>query len=175
MAETKYEYELVGTGDAIGEVRRRVLVRNDCSILKVKRMSDTAILPTRGSERAAGIDLYADIHEPFITIAPFQTKIVGSGIACEFPEGFWGMVVPRSSIGIKRGISLANNVGIIDNDFIGEIKLGLYNHTEHDVIVERGERIAQMILLPYYIYNIVEVNELSDTERGEGGFGSTGK
>lgn len=143
--------------------------------LKIKRVTDTAILPTRGSKYAAGIDLYADIHVPFITIAPHQTKVIGSGVACEFPEGYWGMVVPRSSIGIKRGLSLANNSGVIDYDYRGEIKLAFVNHTEHDVILERGERVAQMILLPYFLYDVVEVGELSETERGEGGIGSTGK
>ena len=141
MSETRYRFVPIS-----GNTGHMVFEQNDFSTLKVKRMSDTAILPTRGSEKAAGIDLYADIHEPFITIAPFQTKIVGSGIACEFPEGYWGMVVPRSSIGIKRGINLANGSAVIDEDFRGEIKLALYNHTDHDVIVERGERVAQMIL-----------------------------
>ena len=143
--------------------------------LKIKRMSDTAILPTRGSKYAAGIDLYADIHEPFITIAPHQTKIIDSGIACEFPEGYFGLVLPRSSIGIKRGLSLANNSGVIDADFRDSIKLAFVNHTDHDVILERGERVAQMILLPYILYNIEETDSLSETERGEGGIGSTGK
>ena len=143
--------------------------------LKVKRMSDTAILPTRGSKYAAGIDLYADIREPFITIAPHQTKVIDSGIACEFPEGYFGLVLPRSSIGIKRGLSLAQGSAVIDEDFVGEIKLAFLNHTDHDVILERGERVAQMILLPYFLYNIEETDKLKDTERGDNGIGSTGR
>ena len=143
--------------------------------LKIKKMSDTAILPTRGSEKAAGIDLYADIHEPFIMILPGETKIIGSGIACEFPDGFWGMVVPRSSVGIKRHLTLPNNVGVIDNDYRNEIMMAFTNVGEQPQMIERGERLAQMVLLPYYLFNIVETNTLSDTERGEGGIGSTGK
>lgn len=164
MAETRYNGFPV-----------RGLIQNDYSVLKVKRVSDTAILPTRGSEKAAGIDLYADIHEPFITIAPQQTKVISSGIACEFPEGYWGALIPRSSTGIKKGLSLANNLGCIDEDFRGPIMMAFYNHTDHSVIIERGEKVAQLILLPYYLYDVVEVDELSETKRGEGGIGSTGK
>ncbi len=143
--------------------------------LKVKKVSDTAILPKRGTAYSAGIDLYADIHEPFVMILPGETKIIGSGIACEFPDGFWGMVVPRSSVGIKRHLTLPNNVGVIDNDYRNEIMMAFTNVGEQPQMIERGERLAQMILLPYYLFNIVETDTLSDTERGQGGIGSTGK
>ena len=171
MSETRYElYSINDEGTS-----RSVLVKNDHSTLKIKRVSDTAILPTRGSKKAAGIDLYADIHEPFVAIAPHQTKVIGSGIACEFPEGYWGALVPRSSIGIKRGLSLANNLGVLDEDYTAEILMAFYNHTDSPQIIERGERVAQIILLPYYLYDVVEVDEIRQTERGEGGIGSTGR
>ena len=170
MSETRYRFVPIS-----GNTGHMVFEQNDFSTLKVKRMSDTAILPTRGSEKAAGIDLYADIHEPFIMILPGETKIIGSGIACEFPDGFWGMVVPRSSVGIKRHLTLPNNVGVIDNDYRNEIMMAFTNVGEQPQMIERGERLAQMVLLPYYLFNIVETDTLSDTERGEGGIGSTGK
>lgn len=143
-------------------------------VLKVKRLTETATLPTFGSEKSAGIDLYADIQES-ITLNPGDSVILGSGIACEFPSGYWGMVVPRSSIGIKRGLSLSNDIGVIDEDYIGEIKLSFYNHGKCAATIEPNERVAQMILLPYYQYSIIEVDELNMTERGENGIGSSGK
>ena len=170
MAETRYKKVWMSE-----DTYKLELVQNECCVLKVKRVSDTAILPTRGSEKAAGIDLYADIHEPFVMILPGETKIFGSGIACEFPEGYWGMVVPRSSVGIKRHLKLANSVGVIDNDFRNEMMMAFTNVGDQPQMIERGERLAQMVLLPYYIYDIVEVDTLSETERGEGGIGSTGK
>lgn len=169
MAETKYEFIPI-----YGNQGKNVLVQNDYSVLKIKKMKDNAILPTRGSEQAAGIDLYACIDAP-ITIEPGQTVMFSSGIACEFPEGFWGMVVPRSSVGIKRHLTLPNNVGVIDNDYRNEIFIAFTNVGDKPEVVNPGERVAQMILLPYYTYNIVEAQELSSTERGEGGIGSTGK
>ena len=141
--------------------------------LKIKKMNENAILPTRGSEKAAGIDLYACVDEP-ITIFPRQTVMFGSGIACEFPEGFWGMVVPRSSVGIKRHLNIPQGAAVIDEDYTGEIKLAFYNHSDRTQIIKPGERVAQMILLPYYLFNIVETDTLSETERGTGGIGSTG-
>ena len=145
------------------------------TVLKVKRVSETAKLPTRGSEKAAGIDLYADIYEPFIMILPGETKVFGSGIACEFPKGYWGMIVPRSSIGIKRHLNIPQGAAVIDEDYTSEIKLAFYNHGQQPAMIERGERVAQMVLLPYYLYDVVEVDEIRETERGSGGIGSTGK
>lgn len=170
MSETRYNKVWVSE-----DSYKLELVQNECCVLKVKRVSDTAILPTRGSEKAAGIDLYADIHEPFVMILPGETKMFGSGIACEFPEGYWGMVVPRSSVGIKRHLNIPQGCAVIDQDYTGEIKLAFHNHGDQPQMIERGERLAQMVLLPYYIYDIVEVDTLSETERGEGGIGSTGR
>ena len=143
--------------------------------LKAKKMKDNAILPTRGSERAAGIDLYANLDRDYIVIAPGETRMFGSGIACDFPEGYWGMVVPRSSVGIKRHLTLPNNIGVIDNDYKNEIMIAFTNIGETNQIIENGERVAQMILMPYVLYDVIEVDELQETKRGLGGIGSTGK
>lgn len=142
--------------------------------LKVKKMRDNAVIPTRGSKEAAGIDLYACLDEA-IGIEPGQTVTFSTGIACEFPKGYFGMVCVRSSIGFKRELGLINQIGIIDEDYRNEIKVGLHNYGCNTQIIEPNERIAQMILLPYALYNIVETDTLSKTERGEGGIGSTGR
>ena len=142
--------------------------------LKVKRLKDNAKLPTRGSKKAAAVDLYACIDNK-IEVAPGGTAIIPSGIACEIPEGYFGAIVPRSSVGIKRHLSLANNMGVIDEDYRGEIMMAFVNHGSQIETIEPGERLSQMILLPYVLIDIEETNELSDTERGEGGIGSTGK
>lgn len=166
--------------------------------LKVKKMRDTAILPTFGSAEAAGVDLYACIagvksftvidgrgrkkeeklnglHAKKIWISPGETVLIPSGIACDFPDGYFGQMVPRSSVGTKRGLTFANTLGVIDFDYKGEMFMAFKNVGEKSQLIEHGERLAQLILLPYIHYNIVETDELSTTERGEGGFGSTGK
>lgn len=142
--------------------------------LKIKKVRDNAIIPTRGSEKAAGIDLYACIAEP-ITIVTDGSAIIPTGIACDFPEGYFGGIVPRSSVGIKRHLSLMNNFGVIDEDYNGEIMMAFHNFGNKPQVINPGERLAQMILLPYVIYNIIETDTLTESERGEGGFGSTGK
>ena len=142
--------------------------------LKVKKMRDNSILPTRGDSKAAGIDLYACIDKP-VTILPNATVMIPSGIACEFPEGYFGLMLPRSSVGVKRKLTLANTAGVIDESFRGEIMMAFKNNGDVYQTIEPGERLAQLILLPYFTYNIVETDSLSTTERGEGGFGSTGK
>ena len=137
-------------------------------------MRDNAILPTRGSEKAAGVDLYACIPNEII-LPPGKSTLIPTGIACEFPEGYFGAIVERSSTGIKRHLILSNCFGVGDEDYRGEIMMGFTNIGEDDQIIYPGERLGQMILLPYVIYDIVETDTLSDTKRGEGGFGSTGK
>jgi len=141
--------------------------------LKVKKMRDNSILPTRGDSKAAGIDLYACIDKP-VTILPNATVMIPSGIACEFPEGYFGLMLPRSSVGVKRKLTLANTAGVIDESFRGEIMMAFKNNGDVYQTIEPGERLAQLILLPYFTYNIVETDSLSTTERGDGGFGSTG-
>ena len=142
--------------------------------LKVKKVRDNAILPTRGSEKAAGIDLYACIDEP-VFISGGESKLIPTGIACEFPKGYFGGIVPRSSVGIRRGLMLSNNFGICDEDYRGEIMMSFTKVGVGLSEIKPGERLAQMVLLPYVLFDIEETDTLSETKRGEGGFGSTGK
>ena len=141
--------------------------------IKVKKMNSNATLPTRGSEEAAGIDLYACIDNP-ITIQPHDSVTFNSGVAFELPKGYFGAVVPRSSIGIKKHLRLCNDVGVIDFDYKGSVLMAFHNDSAYPQTINPGDRIAQMVLLPYVTFPIEEVEELTDTERGEGGIGSTG-
>ena len=142
--------------------------------IKVKKLNNLAKLPTRGSEYAAGYDLYAATNE-IIDIAPHSTIKIGTGLSFELPEGTFAAIYPRSGIATKRGLRPANCVGVCDSDYRGEYIIALHNDTDEMQSVEPGERIAQMILLPYIEMKFNEVNELSDTERGEGGFGGSGR
>ena len=146
-------------------------------VLRVKRLTETATLPTLGDAESAGIDIYADLWEENseVIVFPRSKAMIRSGIACEFPEGYFGLVLPRSSVGIKRNLMLSNNAGVIDNSYRGEIVMQFINTSDQDQIIKHGDRLAQMILLPYVHYDVVETEELSDTERGEGGIGSTGR
>lgn len=146
--------------------------------INVKRLSNDAILPTYGTEYAAGLDLYAYL-ENITEIHAGQTKLIHTGIAIEIPEGYVGLIFPRSGLATKRNLSLANCVGVIDADYRGEIMVAIRNHSlpseEFSTqYIENGERIAQMIIMPYTYASLNEVEELSETKRGEGGFGSTG-
>lgn len=141
--------------------------------INFKRLNNLATIPTRGSDNAAGYDLYAatdyEIHIP-----PHETVKIGTGLCFELPEGTFAGIFPRSGIASKRGLRLANCVGVCDSDYRGEYLVVLRNDTDSPQVIQPKERIAQMILLPYIPMEFKEVNELSDTERGEGGFGSTG-
>ena len=150
---------------------RGVLVRDT---IAVKKISPKAILPTYGSAEAAGADLYACLEEP-VTIGPGETAWIPTGIAMEVPKGCAGLIYARSSMGVKRGLAPANKVGVIDSDYRGEIRVVLLNHGKEPQTVSHGERVAQMIITPVVTPAYVEVPELSDTDRGTGGFGSTGK
>lgn len=142
--------------------------------LKVKRLTDTAVLPKYSSLSAAGADLCADTKEN-IVIAPGQTVFVKTGLSLEIPEGYVGLIYARSSSACKRGLAPANKVGVIDSDYRGEIMVALLNHSDKAQTVEPNERIAQIVITPYLAVDFVETDDLSDTERGGGGFGSTGK
>ena len=139
--------------------------------LKVK-LTDGAPLPRHAKPGDAGLDLTA---RDSVSIAPFETVMVGTGVAAEIPEGCFGMVAPRSSVASKRGITLANSPSIIDSGYRGEIKLPLHNITSKMQRVEKGERVAQMVVMRHETVRCVEVDELSCTERGSDGFGSTGR
>ena len=144
------------------------------STIRVKKLSPKAILPTYGSVEAAGADLYACLEEP-ITIQPGETVWIPTGLALEVPKGCAGLIYARSSMGVKRGLAPANKVGVIDSDYRGEIRVVLLNHGKLPQTVEHGERVAQMLITPMLQLAYEEAAELDDTERGQGGFGSTGK
>ena len=142
--------------------------------INIKKLNDNAVIPTYGSEFSAGADLYALADEP-IVIAPRETVLVHTGVAMEIPTGYVGLVFARSGLATKRALAPANKVGVIDSDYRGEIMVALHNHGSEPKTVENGERIAQIVLVPYISADFNEVDELSDTVRGEGGFGSTGR
>lgn len=141
--------------------------------VKVKKLVNSAIIPTFGSVESAGGDLYNAGED--ITVEPSQTVFVGTGLAVEIPIGYVGLVYARSGLATKSGLAPANKVGVIDSDYRGEIKVALFNHSKETRTVLKGERIAQMVITPYLKVEYEEVEELSSTQRGEGGFGSTGK
>ena len=138
----------------------------------VKKLSDHAHLPVYGSPYAAGADLYACEG---VAIAPGETQFVHTGIAVELPLGTVGLVYARSGLACKQDLAPANKVGVIDCDYRGEIRIALHNHSKYEQSVEPGERVAQLVIAPYLAAEFEECEELSDTCRGEGGFGSTGK
>lgn len=142
--------------------------------IRVKKLHPNAKLPTYGSQEAAGADLYACLEEA-VTIQPGEIFWVPTGIALEVPKGCAGLVYARSSMGAKRGLAPANKVGVIDSDYRGEIRVVLLNHSKEPQILEPNERVAQFIITPVLQPVYQEVQELSDTDRGAGGFGSTGK
>lgn len=142
--------------------------------IKIKKLKDNAQIPTRGSEYAAGYDLYACIDE-LITITPHSTEKIGTGLAIEIPHGYFGAVFARSGLATKKGLRPANAVGVCDEDYRGEYIVALHNDMDEPMTVEPFERIAQLVILPYLSVEFKEVNELSDTDRGSNGFGSTGR
>ncbi|MBQ7712216.1 MAG: dUTP diphosphatase [Clostridia bacterium] len=142
--------------------------------VKVKKLDGRAILPTYGSAGAAGADLYALLGGD-ITIGAGETALIGTGLALEIPEGYVGLVYARSGLATKRGLAPANKVGVIDSDYRGELKVALYNQSSEAQTVATGERIAQLVIAPYLTADYEEADELTDSKRGAGGFGSTGK
>lgn len=145
--------------------------------IKIKKLTDTAKLPTRGSEYAAGYDLYADIRNSEVNgigIPPHKTIKVGTGIALEIPDGYFGGIFPRSGLSTKKGLRPANTPGCIDSDYRGEIIVALHNDSDEVQYIDNGERIAQLVVIPFLVVDFTETDELSDTNRGSGGFGSTG-
>ena len=142
--------------------------------IKIKRLNERAKIPTFGTEFSAGADLYcAEEHE--ISVCSGQKCSIGTGISMEIPEGYVGLVFARSGLACKNGLRLCNSVGVIDADYRGEIKVVLHNDSEYVREIKPGERVAQMIVMPYPKVSFIEVEELSDTIRGESGFGGTGR
>lgn len=142
--------------------------------LKIKKLKPGIELPKYESKYAAGMDIRADLEEA-ITLEPGERVLIPTGIAIELPIGYEAQIRPRSGLAIKKGVGLVNSPGTIDADYRGEIKIIVINHGQDIVVFEPGERIAQMVIAPVIQANIIEVEELNDTDRGEGGFGSTGK
>ena len=142
--------------------------------VKIQRLHPDAKLPTYGSAAAAGADLYALLDAP-ITVEPGRTVLVRTGIALALPLGTVGLVFARSGLATKRGLAPANKVGVIDADYRGEVMVALHNHSDAPATVEIGERIAQLVIVPYVTADFLAVDALDETERGAGGFGSTGR
>ena len=143
--------------------------------IRIKKLYDDAMIPTLGSDWAAGGDLYAYIPgEHIIEIKPSETVKIGTGIAAAIPKIYWGGVFARSGLSTKNGLAPANKVGVVDPDYRGEIIVSLHNHSEDVQIVHHGDRIAQLVIVPKPKVKFVEAKELDDTARGDGGFGHTG-
>jgi len=141
--------------------------------VEIKKLNDNAIVPTYGSVDAAGADLYANIESTEV-ILPHETKFIKTGIAMAIPKGLMGLLFARSGLASKRGLAPANKVGVVDADYRGEVVVALHNHTDQEQSIEPNERIAQMVFVPYVKGLFEVVDELDDTTRGAGGFGSTG-
>lgn len=142
--------------------------------IRIKILNGKATVPTYGTEYSAGADLY-NLKDTPVTVEPHKTVLVKTGIATEIPEGYCGLIFARSGLATKRGLAPANKVGVIDADYRGEIMVSLHNHSDETVTVEGGERIAQLAIVPFLKAEFETADELSETVRGEGGFGSTGK
>ena len=142
--------------------------------MKIKKLSETARVPERGSDYAAGYDLFADLNEA-VTIEPGETKMIGTGIAMAVPAGYFGGIFARSGLSSKEGLRPANCVGVVDADYRGEVKVALHNDSNVVRTVEPAQKIAQLVVVPFLAVEFDEVDALDDTERGAGGFGSTGK
>lgn len=141
--------------------------------IKYKVLNELTKEPTRGSEYAAGYDLYAATDKE-ISLFPHTTQLIGTGLAFELPDGYFGAVYARSGLASKKGLRPANCVGVVDSDYRGEVMVALHNDSDHIMTIDAGERIAQLVLMPYVNMTFEQVEELNTTNRGEGGFGSTG-
>ncbi len=141
--------------------------------VNIKKLDDRAVIPTYGSEFSAGADLYAVLDEP-VTLQPGETKLIHTGLAMEIPVGYAGLIYARSGLASKKGLAPANKVGVVDADYRGEVMVALHNHSTVAATIENGERIAQLVIAPFLQADFNTVDELNETVRGAGGFGSTG-
>ena len=140
--------------------------------MKIKKLDEKAVIPKRGSASAAGYDIYS-IEDTILKAG--ETALIRTGLAMEIPENYFGGVFARSGLAVKEGIRPANCVAVIDADYRGELKVPLHNDSKEDRNITEGERIAQLVILPFLPVEFEETDTLSETDRGEGGFGSTGK
>ena len=145
--------------------------------MNIKKLREQAQKPTKADEHSAGYDLYAciDKADGQDWVWPGETLMVSSGYAFEIPEGYFGAIFPRSGLSTKHGIRLSNCVAVIDSSYRGEVKMPLYNDSDHKYLVKSGDRVAQMVIIPYASVDLVEVGELSETVRGDQGFGHSGR
>ncbi len=143
--------------------------------VKIKKLKENAIIPTKGSEKSAGYDLYACLDREAILIRPHETEKISTGLSIQPPKGYFGAIVARSGLATRFGLRLANCLGVCDEDYTGEYIVALHNDTDDPQTICAGDRIAQLIFLPYVDAEFCEVDELEETERGSGGFGSTGR
>lgn len=143
--------------------------------IRIKKLKNNAIIPTRGSLQAAGYDLYACLDSESVEIEPHKTVKIGTGLSVEVPDGYFGAIFARSGLAAKQGLRPANCVGVADSDYRGEYIVAVHNDTDEPKIIENGDRIAQLVIMPYLSVEFEEAQELDATERGTGGFGSTGK
>lgn len=141
--------------------------------VNIKKLDEKAVLPTYGSAFSAGADLYACLEEA-VTIAPGEAVLIHTGLAMEIPVGHAGLIYARSGLATKKGLAPSNKVGVVDADYRGEVMVSLFNHSKEARIIEHGERIAQLVIAPFIAADWNLVDELEETARGEGGFGSTG-
>lgn len=153
-----------------------IKIENMGNLIKVnvKKLRENAVLPTKGSSESAGYDLYACCEDK-VTIEPHHTEKIGTGLAIQPPEGYFGAIFARSGLAAKNGLRPANCTGVCDGDFRGEYIVALHNDTDCTQTVCPGDRIAQLIFLPYLSVKFNEIVDLDKTERGSGGFGSTGR
>lgn len=141
--------------------------------MNIKKLNEKAIIPTYGTEFSAGADLYACIDES-VSFEPGETKLIKTGLAMEIPVGYAGLIYARSGLASKRGLAPANKVGVVDSDYRGEVMVALHNQSNEIQSIEPNERIAQLVVAPFLKVEFNEVDNLDETDRGEGGFGSTG-
>lgn len=149
--------------------------RNEMAEIKFKKLTDRAITPTKAHPEDAGYDLYACLNYDMVFIPPHQTLMVSTDIAVAIPEGYFGAIYARSGMATKKGLRPANATGILDSSYRGNVIVALHNDSDIEQYIQNRERIAQLIVQPYLQFDFTEVDELDDTERGKGGFGSSGE
>ena len=142
--------------------------------VRIKKLNENAKVPARATDGSAGADLYAVCDGNSVEIKPHETVLIHTGLAFEIPDGYVGLVFARSSLGTKRGLAPANKVGVIDSDYRGEVMVSLHNHSDISQSIDDSERIAQLVIVPFLKADFKLSDELDDTSRGSGGFGSTG-
>lgn len=168
--------ECLTEDEEFARVVANTIFENLCNIdLEIKKTDERAELPIYGSDRAAGFDLRCILDTDELELKPGQTIPLHTGLSMAIPKGYVGLVFARSGLGCKKGLIPSNAVGVVDSDYRGEVMVALYNHSQETQIIQNNERIAQMVIMPYAFAKLLLVDELDSTERGDGGFGHSGK